>query len=434
MLLASAAAPALIGPVANPTPSWWLQNIPTRESSAAAPPETADIAIIGAGMTGCAVAYWLHTLVDAPQQVVVLDARGVAGGVTGRNGGHLWCNPSSDFERESTAELLKFLEEREVDCDLQRHGAAALERKEAETGVEYSDTAADPEAAAVDEEWAEPTTWDAAEIETKLQTEAFVHASVYPEAMSFYPAKVANALLDAASATLVAPIRVLGIDAESGGDWQHLRWQCDGSGASSSSPLSGVLRARKVVVATNGWAAELLPELQNHLYPTRNQVIMTKPLPKTASWQVGGWSVDSDVGARELYAIRRPDGRVCFGGARALEPNAAVGNADDGSTSDVVGAYLRRFLSERFPQAVGPDGAVEVEAEWTGTLGFTSDGKPLVGTLPGRPNVYVAAGFNGHGMPQCFGVGKAVALLLSGREEEMNAYVREVVRADRVVG
>ena len=59
---------------------------------------------------------------------------------------------------------------------------------------------------------------------------------------------------------------------------------------------------------------------------------------------------------------------------------------------------------------------------------------PLVGTLPGRPNVYVAAGFNGHGMPQCFGVGKAVALLLSGREEEMNAYVREVVRADRVVG
>ena len=259
-----------------------------------------------------------------------------------------------------------------------------------------------------------------------------MHASVYPEAMSFYPAKVANALLDAASATLVAPIRVLGIDAESGGDWQHLRWQCDSNGA--SSPLSGVLRARKVVVATNGWAAELLPELQNHLYPTRNQVIMTKPLPKTASWQVGGWSVDSDVGARELYAIRRPDGRVCFGGARALEPNAAVGNADDGSTSDVVGAYLRRFLSERFPQAVGPDGAVEVEAEWTGTLGFTSDGKPLVGTLPGRPNVYVAAGFNGHGMPQCFGVGKAVALLLSGREEEMNAYVREVVRADRVVG
>ena len=29
---------------------------------------------------------------------------------------------------------------------------------------------------------------------------------------------------------------------------------------------------------------------------------------------------------------------------------------------------------------------------------------------------------------------KAVALLVSGREEEMNAYVREVVRADRVVG
>ena len=156
----------------------------------------------------------------------------------------------------------------------------------------------------------------------------------------------------------------------------------------------GVVRARSVVVCTNGWAPELLPELADHLYPCRNQVhlpahddaslclcwpatacpnllhpacnrmcptcncmhpacnrmrtacnslqhpatmctqayvyvprprdltvlsyphtwlqvVMTAPLPASAAWQVGALSVDSDVGARELYMIRRPDGRLC---------------------------------------------------------------------------------------------------------------------------
>ena len=103
---------------------------------------------------------------------------------------------------------------------------------------------------------------------------------------------------------------------------------------------------------------------------------------------------------------------MCVGGARALEDGAAVGNSDDGTTSEVVGAYLRRFLAECFPK-LGEGGGVAVEAEWTGVLGFTSDGKPIVGEMPSRPGVFVAAGFNGHGMPQCFGAGKAIACMIA---------------------
>ncbi len=159
---------------------------------------------------------------------------------------------------------------------------------------------------------------------------------------------------------------------------------------------------------------------------------MTAPLPGSAAWGVGGLSVDSEAGARELYAIRRPDGRVCLGGARALEEGAAVGCADDGSLSPVVGGYLRRFLRERFPSL----GAVEVEAEWTGVLGFTRDGKPFVGPVPGRAGVLVAAGFCGHGMPQCFGVGKAVAQLLEGGEhaERVHPFVRGAADPGRALG
>ena len=437
------AAGSRIGPVADPTRSWWLANTPPLASVQTPPPE-ADIAIIGAGMTGCSIAYWLAAL-GVQRSVVVLDARGVAGGATGRNGGHLWCNPTSEFERATTAELLAFIEEKKVQCDLERGGAAALTRKHAETGVEYFDAPGDPEELGADDEWGEAEEWDEASCAEKLQSDAFVSAMVYPEAIQFFPAKVTSALLEASDATLVAPIRVEGIEESSGGEdgvTQLLTWQSDGP-SESGRPTSGVLRAGRVVVATNGWASELLPELSSHLYATRNQVIMTAPIPASQTWQVGGLSVDSEKGARELYAIRRPDGRVCLGGARALEPGAAVGSTDDSSTSEVVGAYLRRFLAKQFPRLAstqgetdaasssGDVGGIEVEAEWTGVLGFTSDGKPFVGPLPERPNVYVAAGFNGNGMPQCFGVGKAIALMLADRPQEVAEYVRVDARAER---
>ena len=353
-----------------------------------------------------------------PSDVVVLDARGVAGGATGRNGGHLWPNPASDFEAATVAELLAFIEREAVDCDLTRGGAAAFERSKPETGVEYHDAPDDPEAVGAEEEWGEVVQWDETACGTRVQTDAFVGAAHYEKAWQFFPAKVAAALLRKSRATLCTPVRVLAIeDAAADDPWQRIRWASGQDGEPSTS--TGVLRARRVVVATNGWAAELVPELKGHLYATRNSVIMTAPLPSTEQWGIGAWSVDSDIGARELYAIRRPDGRVCLGGARALEPGAAVGNSDDSSSSELVGAYLRDFLPRTFPALRGADGSVPIEAEWSGVLGFTTDGKPVVGPLPGRPELIVAAGFCGHGMPQCFGVGKGVAQMLDGSPERM---------------
>lgn len=42
-------------------------------------------------------------------------------------------------------------------------------------------------------------------------------------------------------------------------------------------------------------------------------------------------------------------------------------------------------------------------------MGYSSDGWPFVGPLPGRPNQLVIAGFTGHGMPQIFLAAKAIA-------------------------
>lgn len=45
-------------------------------------------------------------------------------------------------------------------------------------------------------------------------------------------------------------------------------------------------------------------------------------------------------------------------------------------------------------------------------MGYSSDGFPFIGNLPGKPGQYLCAGFSGHGMPQVFLSAKAIASMI----------------------
>ncbi len=51
----------------------------------------------------------------------------------------------------------------------------------------------------------------------------------------------------------------------------------------------------------------------------------------------------------------------------------------------------------------------QVTHRWAGIMGFTPSGLPLTGPVDGMPNVYICAGFNGHGMGFAFMSAKQVA-------------------------
>ncbi|KAG9659312.1 FAD dependent oxidoreductase, partial [Aureobasidium melanogenum] len=82
-------------PVPNSTLSYWRSDPHPIDSycSSEKLPSECDIAIIGSGMTGVSTAYHLSRLHTADESgkkpsIVVLDARQVCSGATGRNGGH----------------------------------------------------------------------------------------------------------------------------------------------------------------------------------------------------------------------------------------------------------------------------------------------------------------------------------------------------------
>jgi glycine/D-amino acid oxidase-like deaminating enzyme len=104
-----------------------------------------------------------------------------------------------------------------------------------------------------------------------------------------------------------------------------------------------------------------------------------------------------------------PDGGLLVGGARK---NFKVQENDttDDRTTDPVQRALTHYLRTRFPEVDVP-----IVRRWAGIMAFTSDGLPLVGSLPRDERIVFAVGLNGHGLSLGAAVAeRAVEKLLNG--------------------
>jgi gamma-glutamylputrescine oxidase len=144
-------------------------------------------------------------------------------------------------------------------------------------------------------------------------------------------------------------------------------------------------RAGCVILATNAYTPQLLPKVS--IQPIRAQMLASEPQTARLCEQ----PTYSHFGYR--YWRQLPTGEVLVGGWRDTSYDTEVGY-DDNPTPAIQGhleAHLRHL---------GAGG--EVTHRWAGTMGFTESGLPLVGPVEDMPNVYLCAGYNGHGMGFAF--------------------------------
>lgn len=157
------------------------------------------------------------------------------------------------------------------------------------------------------------------------------------------------------------------------------------------------LRAAQVLLATNAFASELVPELA--IAPGRGQVLVTEPVP--------GWTLPGpchyDYGYTYFRAL--PDGRLLLGGGRNLD-FAAEATTTPGTT-DQVQAYLETLLEE----VILPDHRPAIAARWSGVMAFGPELEPIIGFA--RPGVLAAVRCNGMGVAMGAGTGWKAALLLT---------------------
>ena len=358
------------------TPFWLEDELPPRAE--VRQDGRVDVAIVGAGITGCAAAL---RLAEAGLRVRVHDQRGIAEGASGRNGGFALRGGASryDVARETygreqalaywrwTEEALDRLETLAGDS-LRRVGsyrlAADAEERE-EIRAEYEALREDGIAA----EWADDVPGGAAG--------RFQGAILHPGDGSLQPARFVRRLA-ARAAAAGAEFR------------EHERVEDVAS-----------LDADHVVVATDGYGHGLVAELDGLIWPTRGQVIVSEPLDRVL--------YDRPHYAREGfdYWQQLPDRRLVLGGFRDVSIMDELTDVEE--TTETIQSALTSFLYE----LVG--GEPEITHRWAGIFGLTQDMLPLVGPVTGRDGVWVAAGYSGHGNVLGFGCGELVAAAILGR-------------------
>jgi len=163
----------------------------------------------------------------------------------------------------------------------------------------------------------------------------------------------------------------------------------------------GVLAAKEVVVATNGYTDRLVPKLKPRVFPVGSYIIVTEPLPLELQRELspkGRMFYDSKWMIN--YFRLTPDGRFLWGGRNNLSTGLDLMESAD---------ILRAQLVHTFP--VLHD--VPITHSWTGQLGITFDLMPHIGRVNG---IHYAFGYGGHGLSIATYLGTEIGLLLSGQK------------------
>lgn len=359
-----------------------------------------DVLVIGAGLTGASAAYHLA---GRGVRVAVVDTGDPANEASGRNGGNFELVPensvaeyrglvaerakfgAADAEQQASAVLQltlrnrrrmrELIESEGIDCDYCPSGWIFLANDDA---VERGLIA---EAPFLERHGARVELWTPEQVRSELGFVTHHRARFLPEDGSYHPFKYARGLLERAvrrGVELYTRLPVLEL----------------GDGVTTAE---GHVDARCVVVATNAFTRELLPELP--IEPYQSQVTVTEDVEDRTRGRI----------------VTSEDGPVYFnqprGGLRDGRAPLVFGGGDDRPLDDPrsrrrsepVHRLLLEHRDRYFPELEGR----APSAEWIGPMGFTPDQLPMIGVL--RENLVVAAGFNGYGGSYTTAAGEAAA-------------------------
>jgi glycine/D-amino acid oxidase-like deaminating enzyme len=373
----------------------------------------ADVAILGAGLTGLWTAWYLRRR-DPSLRIVVLE-REVAGfGASGRNGA--WCAPDLNITMSRLARL---------------HGEDAARRMQqatydavdevgracAEAGIDAGFhkggeliVARGPQGVPALEESLEEyrrfgfgdryRLLDAGEVAARVRIAGAVRGLVSDHAAVVHPGRLVRGLARA--------VEREGVRLAEGTPVIDFRPR-DASGRATLATPRGDVRAPVVVLAGEAYLSELA-RLHRQLLPLWSLIVLTEPV-SDAQWAEIGWAGRELVASTRMsvdYLSRTEDGRILFGGRGAPYRYGSPIRLEydrHGPTHE----KLKGFVREWFPSLAG----IRFTHQWGGPLGMPRDWHPTMAFDPAT-GIATARGYIGHGVSTTNLAGRTLTDLITG--------------------
>jgi len=362
-----------------------------------------DIAIIGGGYTGLACAY--HLARDYGVRAHVLEANRVGWGCSGRNGGFCSIGVGKEdfgdwvarfgleraravFEvgRDAVRTVDGVIGDEGIACDRTPEGGLELAHRPNRLAEMAARAQRMNQLFGLDSQILSKSDLDGGYLASREAHGAILHK----EGFALHALKYARGLARAALAK-GAVIH----DASPVTEWRR-----DGRLHLLRTPR-GTVRAREVVIATNGYTGDRLhPWTAGRLLPVLSNIIVTRPLSEAKRASVGWRTYQKIWDSRRLLFYYRllPDNRILFGARGGVE--------DSPAEHRYRRAWLERRLVEMFPPLTG----IGSDYFWHGWVCVSYDKNPHAGATDDPTVHYFLA---------CIGSGVALAThcgkLLAGR-------------------
>ena len=390
--------------------AYWQDTIEAPNLDALPLPPRADVAIIGAGLTGLSTAL---AVAKRGVSVVVLEAHNAGWGASSRNGGMvltgLKLEPTELVAKfgieiaraldaasiRAIADVERIAGEEQIACDFVRCGHVALASKPSH----YQQFQRD--AVVVSQHFGREVHLVPPErLAAEIGSSAYHGGYIDDASAGINPAKLVRGLADSvrrAGVAIVEQTPVLAVE----------------RGTPSSFYIAtprGDLAVERVVVATGAYTGPESPWLAKRIVPIGSYIIATEPLSDDAARQIsprGRMMFDSK---RYLHYFRlTPDRRFLFGGRASFVP-------ESDRALEESAAILRRDMIEVFPQLRD----AKIDYAWGGTIDFTADMLPHAGEIDG---VFYAAGYAGHGVALSVHLGTQLGQRIAGTANDVDPFM-----------
>lgn len=383
--------------------NYWSTTLPTTVQMPAAPeqplPDSADVAIVGAGFTGLSAAL---TLARRGAKVVVLESETLGWGASSRNGGMVLTGLKlgvneliSRYGRELTQRMYaaslesintveQLVKAENIACDFSRCGHLEVACKQAH----FDDYArqVDVIAQAFNHQL---RVIPRDQLRGEIGSDIYYGGMVDEVSAGLNPARYVAGLGAAAmraGAQIAEHTRLQNIQRETR----------DGAPGLRLNTSRGAIWARNVLVGTSGYTGAATPALRRKIIPIGSYIITTEVLPEALARELSPRNRQIYDSKNYLHYYRlTPDNRMLFGGRAAFFP-------ESGETIRKSAEILRLGMIEVFPQLRN----TKVEYVWGGTVDFCFDIMPHAGQMDG---IYFALGYAGHGVAMATYQGQKMA-------------------------